>query len=79
MDEKNENKHLTVIIPLEKYEALIRNSEKLRALEDGIWHNLEKTPYGETINTGLIPVYAALFPGDYEAFRSNNSYGAEGE
>lgn len=79
MDEKNENKHLTVIIPLEKYEALIRDSEKLRALEDGIWRNLEKTSYGETINNGLIPVYAAIFPEDYEAFRSNNRYGADGE
>lgn len=79
MDEKNENKHLTVIIPLEKYEALIRDSEKLRALEDGIWKNLEKTSYGETISNGLISVYAALFPEDYEAFRANNSGGAEGE
>lgn len=78
MDE-NGKKHLTVIIPLEKYEALIRDSEKLRALEDGIWKNLERTSYGETINNGLIHVYAAIFPEDYDAFRANNSGGAEGE
>lgn len=77
MDEKNENKHLTVIIPLEKYEALIRDSEKLSALEEGFWRNLEKTGYGETINNGLISVYAALFPEDYEAFQADNSGGAE--
>jgi hypothetical protein len=79
MDEKNESKHLTVIIPLEKYEALIRDSEKLRALEDGIWRNLEKTGYGETINNDLISVYAAIFPEDYEAFQSNYGSVVEGD
>ena len=72
MDEKEKNP--TVIMPLEQYERLIRDSEKLTALATGIWNCLTTTSYGDriTITDSIIPIYAAVCPDDFEAWKSEH-------
>lgn len=65
--EDNE-KHLTVIIPLEKYEALIRDSERLASLSTAVWNALEKHEWGVSVSDKLVTAYAAICPEDFDAF-----------
>lgn len=89
MDE-NETKNLTVIIPLEKYEALIRDSERYNALVHAIMRGLTPlTPddYRTLMVDGSVAeVFRSVCPEEYGAWLRNVSYdvndgkcGAEGE
>lgn len=78
MDEKNENKHLTVIIPLEYYNLLIRDSERYHALANAIMRGLTPlTPdnYDTLMVDGSVAdVFKAVCPEEYGAWLRNMGF-----
>jgi len=61
----DENKILTVTVPLERWEEAIELAAKFRVLRDGILGALEKDKYGISVKNGLVSVFSAVCPEEY--------------
>lgn len=61
----DENKILTVTVPLERWEEAVGLAEKFRVLRDGILGALEKDEYGISVKNGLVSVFSAVCPEEY--------------